>query len=192
MADYLDKKFINKLRQDYHKQEKERKEIIERSNKILHASKRVIFSLHREEIEKAEQNLADIEKDLQELEESFGFKRLVEEGSFKAAAEEYTEAKMFSLVLAGEKLGRVREVKLSLDSYIGGMCDLTGELVRRATNKAASGKTEEVKKIKEMISAIMEELIQFDLTGYLRNKFDQAKTGLKKIEQIDYEINLKR
>ena len=83
----------------------------------------------------------------QDLEKKFGSKRLSEEGSFKAAAEEYTEAKLFFKILSGEKLDRIKEVDLPLDSYIGGMCDLVGELVRLATNSAAVGKPEEVKKI---------------------------------------------
>jgi len=38
----------------------------------------------------------------------------------------------------------------------------------------------------------MAELIEFDLAGYLRTKYDQAKTNLKKIEYIAYELKLKQ
>jgi hypothetical protein len=38
----------------------------------------------------------------------------------------------------------------------------------------------------------MEQLVEFDMTGYLRTKYDQAKGNLRKIEQIHYEINLKK
>ncbi len=188
---HINSTFIKKLRKDYHQREEERKRIIEESNQLLHASKRVIFALHREGIKGAQDSFQKIEKGFQDLEKKFGFKRLTEEGSFKAAAEEYAEAKMFFKILNGEKLDKTKEVNLPLDSYLGGMCDLVGELVRLATNRASSGRMEEVKQIKTMISEIMEELIQFDFTGYLRNKYDQAKTGLRKIEQMDYEINLK-
>ncbi len=189
---YIDKKFIDRLRKDYHNREQERKKIIEGSNRVLHSSKRVIFSLHRSEIKKAEKNLEEIEKDLRSLNNDFGFQRLLDEGSFKAATEEYVEAKMFFRLLNKEKFREIKGLDIPRDSYLGGLCDLVGELVRLATNKASSGDIEEVREIKGIINEILEELIQFDFTGYLRNKFDQAKTGLRKIEQIDYEINLKK
>ncbi len=189
---YLDKKFITKLRKDYHQKEKERKQIIEKANQLLHSSKRIIFGLHRGEVKKMEKELALVEKSFQELNKSFKPSRLAEEGSFKAAAEEYVEAKMFFKILKKEKVGEVQKLELPRDSYLGGLCDLVGELVRLATNKAASGQSGEVKEIKEMINEIVEELIQFDFTGYLRNKYDQARVGLRKIEQIDYEINIKK
>lgn len=191
MTNYVNKNLTSRLRKKYHQREEERKQIIERSNKILHSSKRVIFRLHRQETEQARKDLETIESSFKELEKTFGYQRLTEEGSFKAATEEYTEAKMFFKILNKEKIATIKEVKIPLDSYLGGMCDLVGELVRLATNKAAAGKIEEVKTAKSIINEIMEELIQFDFTGYLRNKYDQAKAGLKKIEQIDYEINLK-
>jgi len=75
---------------------------------------------------------------------------------------------------------------------LGGICDLTGELVRRAINQAAEGNLQEVDKIKQIINEIMSELVEFDMTGYLRTKYDQAKTNLRKKEQINYEINIRK
>jgi len=126
------------------------------------------------------------------LENKFGVSRLAEEGAYKAGVEEYVEAKMFYLVTCGQKVDKIKKVKLSVDSYLGGICDLTGELVRRAINQAAAGKISEVAKIRETISKIMAGLVEFDMTGYLRTKYDQAKTNLRKIEQINYEINIRK
>ena len=38
----------------------------------------------------------------------------------------------------------------------------------------------------------MTELVEFDMTGYLRTKYDQARASLRKIEQIDYEIKTRK
>jgi predicted translin family RNA/ssDNA-binding protein len=81
---------------------------------------------------------------------------------------------------------------LGYESYLGGLCDLTGELVRRAVNRAAAGYAEEVSGIKAIIDDIMAELVAFDMTGYLRTKYDQAKGNLRKIEQISYEIKIRK
>jgi predicted translin family RNA/ssDNA-binding protein len=79
-----------------------------------------------------------------------------------------------------------------VDSYIGGICDLTGELLRYAVNEAAAGKYEEVEKTKKLIGDILAELVEFDMAGYQRTKYDQAKGNLRKIEQIDYEIKIRK
>lgn len=186
----LNKKFIQKLKKEHVEHNNERRQIISLSNIILHDSKRVIFSLHREDVKKAEESLNQIEKIIIKLDKKFGYNRLKEEGSYKAGVEEYVEARSFFMVLSGKKLEKFKGIKLSYESYLGGICDLSGELVRRAVNKAANGEYEEVKKIKKMINEIMSELVEFDMAGYLRTKYDQARGNLRKIEQINYEINL--
>ncbi len=188
----INKKFIQKLKKDYDNKTGERRQIISLSNVVLHDSKRIIFSLHRSDLRKASESLSNTEKALTSLEKKFGFSRLAEEGAYKAAAEEYVEAKMFYRVMTGKKVDKISNFKLGTDSLLGGICDLTGELVRKAVNQASEGNFDEVKKIKKAINEIMAELVEFDITGYLRTKFDQAKTNLRKIEQIDYEIKLRK
>jgi predicted translin family RNA/ssDNA-binding protein len=188
----INKKFVDKLKNEYMEGEGERRQIISLSNVALHESKRAIFALHRKETDKAMEKLNEVEQILQKLEKKFGFSRINEEGSYKAAVEEYAEAKFFSFIVKGNKIDTIKEVKLEADSYLGGLCDTTGEMIRLAINEAASGHPEEVEKIKNMINEIMSELVEFDMTGYLRTKYDQAKGNLRKIEQIDYEIKIRR
>ncbi|PLX26949.1 hypothetical protein C0583_05155 [Candidatus Parcubacteria bacterium] len=188
----INKQFIQKLKKEHEESNSERRQIISKSNIILHDSKRVIFSIHRGDIGKATESLAEIEKILVKLQEKFGFVRVRQEGSYKAAVEEYVEARVLFLVVTGKKIDKFKGIKLDYESYLGGICDLTGELVRRATNKAANGEYEEVEKIKEYINQIMSELVEFDMAGYLRTKYDQARGSLRKIEQINYDINIRK
>jgi len=188
----LNKKFFKQLKEEFSKSEIERRKIISRSNSILHDAKRSIFSLHRQDAKKAEESIRDIENRLKEMKKEFGFDRLEKEGSYKAAVEEYVEAKMFSLVLLNKKIDKIPGLKLRYDSYLGGICDLTGELVRLAVNQASRGELDEVIKTKNMISDIMTELVEMDISGYLRTKYDQARGNLRKIEQIVYDINVRR
>ena len=37
----------------------------------------------------------------------------------------------------------------------------------------------------------MGQLIDFDMTGYLRTKYDQSRGHLRKLEQMTYEIKLR-
>jgi predicted translin family RNA/ssDNA-binding protein len=188
----ISKKFIEKLKKDYAESNSERRQIISLANVVLHDSKRVIFSLHRGDNKIAEESLIAIEEVLKKLEKKFGYSRIMEEGSYKAGVEEYVEAKTLFMVINGQKIDAIKGLKIDVEGYLGGICDLTGELVRRAVNQAASGNWEEVPKIKKIINDIMAELVQFDMTGYLRTKYDQARGNLRKIEQVDYEVKLKR
>ena len=188
----INKKFIQKLKREHEAHNSERRQIISLANIVLHDSKRTIFALHRNDIKGAEKMLGEIEKILQKLVKEFSYTRINEEGAYKAGAEEYVEAKMFFQAITGKKIDNLKKIKLSYESYLGGICDLTGELVRQAINMAARGQTGEVEKIKIAINDIMAELVEFNMAGYLRTKYDQAKNNLKKIEQIDYEIKIRR
>jgi len=188
----LNKKFIAKLKKDHQERGGERRQIISLSNIVLHDSKRIIFSLHRGDLKEAEKKFKEVEDILKKLEKKFGFVRISEEGAYKASVEEYIEAKTLYLVIKKKNIDKIPDIEIGFDSYLGGICDLTGELVRMATNEASQGNVSEVEKIKEIISDIMHELVEFDMTGYLRTKYDQARGNLRKIEQISYEINIRK
>jgi predicted translin family RNA/ssDNA-binding protein len=188
----INKNFIQKLKKEHEANNGERRQIISLANVVLHDSKRVIFSLHRGDMEKAEKNLQDIEKILVKLDKKFGYVRLNVEGSYRAGVEEYAEAKTLWQVINGKKVDKFKGVKLSYESYLGGICDLTGELVRRAINEVSHGNTTEANHIKKIINDIMAELVEFNMTGYLRTKYDQARGNLRKIEQINYDIKIRK
>ncbi|MFA4999989.1 MAG: hypothetical protein WC545_01350 [Patescibacteria group bacterium] len=187
----IEEKFLEKLKKDYQANESERRQIISASNNILFDAKKTIFALQREETKTAEEKLAGIESGLENLEQRFGAARLKQEGAYKAAAEEYLEAKTFFATIKNKKIEAVRGLDLNYEAYLGGICDLIGELVRYATNRAAAGKFGEVAKIKKTASDIMAQLVDLDLTGYLRTKYDQARGHLRKLEQMAYEIKLR-
>lgn len=188
----INKTFIKKLKEEHNAHDSERRQIISLSNTVLHDSKRVIFGLHRGDKKKAEESLKEIEKILDKLEKKFGYVRISQEGAYKAGVEEYVEAKSFYQVLKGEKVSKFKNIKISHDSYLAGICDLTGELVRRAINEAAAGNLKEVNQVKKIINDIMTELVEFNMTGYLRTKYDQARGNLRKIEHINYEIKIRK
>jgi len=81
---------------------------------------------------------------------------------------------------------------VNYDDYLGAICDLTGEIVRKMILLVTNGEDEKAKKLKEFITEIINELIKFDLTGYLRHKYDEAKRNLKKAEEILYDLKIKK
>jgi translin len=187
----INKTFIKNLKRKYKLKNSNRREIIGLSNIVLNCSKKAIFAIHRKDYEKSQEKIKESEKTIKKINKKFSPNKAQDEGAFMAALEEYVEAKLFSNFKKTEKINSIKEFDIPVESYIGGLCDLRGELVRLGINDATEKKFNEVEKIKKTINEILNELIDFDITGPLRTKYDQAKRNLNKIEQINYEIKLK-
>jgi len=189
----LNPKFFQTLKQQHDLYTEERQEIIKKSGEALHKAKQAIFAFHRDDLKGGNKLIKEVETIFQDLEKNFNKdETLRAEGSYRAALEEYVEAKFFGRVLEGKKLDFIIEVpKIDFESYLGGLCDLTGEIVRKAVLRVTEGKVGEAEKLGEALRGIMTELIKFDLTSYLRTKYDQAKNSLRRMEEILYDIRIK-
>jgi predicted translin family RNA/ssDNA-binding protein len=190
----LNPKFFQNLKAQHDLYNGERQEIIQKSNEAIHKAKEAIFSFHRDDLKGGNQLIKEVEATFADLEKNFKKDdSLRAEGSYRAAIEEYVEAKSFGRILQGEKVDAIKEVeKIDYESYVGGICDVTGELVRKATLYVIDGKIKEAEKLAEALREIMTELIKFSLTSYLRTKYDQAKGGLRKMEEIMYDIKIRK
>src|SRR4030042_307978 len=141
----LDKKFFAKLKKEYDSYDVNRRIIIRHSNDILKLAKMAIFALHRD-------NMAEAEKCFQEADKLFQYlgtkikieKGLDYEGAYLAAMEEYVEAKLFYQYLKTGKISAIPGLKIDCDSYLGGLSDFTGELVRKAVYLATRHRYDEV------------------------------------------------
>ncbi len=186
------KKLFGKVIKDLKLYYQERGVLNRTSSEILSKSKQSIFTAHDGEIAKAEKNLDQARSLLKDLNKKHNrSNRLQFEGSYKAAVEEYLEAKFFIATLQGQELKLDSEFTFGPEEYIGGLCDLTGELVRQAVllgNKEGLAKIKEYAQITKDVVGFM---MQLYISGKSRQKFDEAKRNLKRLEQIIYEINLK-
>jgi len=184
---------FSKLRKEYQIYEKIRIFVINQANLALHKAKQAIFCFQREEISSGEKILNEAEKILSSLQKKLNQALdLRFNGAYKAAVEEYVEAKLFWQVLEFNKIKLINKKWLRFDDYLAGLCDLTGELVRRMIVLSTNGRFDEVEKVKNIVADIVGELTKINLTGYLRHKYDEAKRNLEKAEQIIYEIKTKR
>ncbi|MEI8361017.1 MAG: hypothetical protein WCG01_02730 [bacterium] len=185
-------KYFEQLLKDYSYFNKTRREIIGLSADALHKSKIAIFTMHRGQFNEAKILLLEIETIFKNLEKNFKQSPgLRYEGSYRAALEEYAEAKIFCELAIKGQASAIKEIKIDFDTYLAGLCDATGEMVRLATKEATNGNLEEVTKIKDLVTEVIGELVVFNLTSYLRTKYDQAKTNLRRLEQMVYEIKLR-
>lgn len=188
----LDKKLFENLQATYRRYTELRDEIIVISRDVLRNSKQAIFALHRDEMGDAQESLRKAEEKLLQIEKFFKEEeRLKFEGSYKDCVEEYVEAKLFHEFLRTGNVALESEVTLAFDDYLGGICDLTGEILRKSVQAATKGEYEKVKQYQEAIQDVAGELVQYDLLGKLRSKYDAVKRNLRKIEEISYDIKLK-
>lgn len=188
----VNKKFFQNLKKEHQDYSSWRGLIINQSNTALHKAKQAIFCLQRGQIPEAEKRLKEAEDILLKFNRYLSkAPRLEYEGVYKASLEEYLEAKLFWQVLKFGEIKQVLKPKVNFDDYLAALCDLTGEINRKIVLLATAGKNKQAEDLKELISDIVFGLIQIDLTGYLRHKFDEAKRNLKKAEEIIYDLKVR-
>ncbi|TAL50527.1 hypothetical protein EPN81_02560 [Patescibacteria group bacterium] len=181
------------IQKKYQAQSQARRELIARSNEALSKSKRAIFSLHRNDLKEAAEHLAHAAKQFDSVEKTIRvIPELKEEGSYHAALEEYAEARLFEGYLTTKKIVTLESRANEPSVYLAGLCDATGEMVRYATRQVTLGHPEVVSEVQDVVAMIIEFLLDLDLTGYLRNKFDQAKKNLSHLEQMTYDLAIRR
>jgi len=188
---YLNQKFTKKISADYAGAQKMRSAVIGASNEALGLAKQAIFAFHRDDKKAALGLLVQVEKILADLGKKFAGEDFEAQGAYSAALEEYVEAKEFGRFVLGEEIGPIKEVGVGTVSYLGGICDVTGEILRKQIAYATARQEKEVVRAKEAIAEIMSWLISMNLSGYLRTKFDQAKQAMRKSEEILYEFKLR-
>lgn len=189
----LDTKTMQKLKSDYKMHRDMRHNLIGSSNDLLKLAKQAIFTLHRNDFAVAKKTLDEIKKGLQKLQKGL-FKKhpqLRLQGAYLAAVEEYVEAELFYQALTAKKIQMIKGVEIGAEQYIGGICDMTGELGRRAVIKATEKEFDEVEKYTRIVEEVTGILLQFDLVGQYRQKYDDVKRNLKRLEGIRYDISLR-
>ena len=189
---FLNTTYLVKIRSTFLAYALKRRDVIKQSGDALHQAKRAIFALHRNNRDEAAEKLKEVERIFSELNKKYKTDpAIMSEGSYNAGMEEYVEAKLLYGFLTSGKIGQIKELPIEGNIYIAGLCDVPGELYRYAIKSATERNMAMVKTCAEAASEIIGELIEFDLTSYLRTKFDQAKQALQKLEQIVYEVSLK-
>lgn len=189
----IDKNYLKKIKKVLHVSAGRRRDIIKESGDALHLAKRSIFALHRKNNSEAKQKLESSLTILKNLEKKYKLQSgFLNEGSYKAAVEEYVEAKLFMDFIEGKKISVIVGLEVDDNVYLAGLCDVPGELYRYAVKAATDKDFALVTLCAETANEIVGELIEFDLTSYLRTKFDQAKQATNKLEHIVYDLSLRQ
>jgi predicted translin family RNA/ssDNA-binding protein len=185
---------LKKIKQELVEFDKQRETTIIISRSILKLSKSAIYSTHRNELEKAKKSLIEAESNIKKITKLIKkIPTLRTIGAYSSALEEYVEAKCFLGFITDKKLPKKSQLPVTSEEYLLGLCDLTGELSRLAVISATNKKFKKVKEIRDVVEEIFGFLSSIDLrNGELRKKSDSIKWNLKKIEDILYDISMKK
>lgn len=186
-------KDFEKLRSEMDAYDKAREHIIINSRAITKESKAAIYALQRDEDEEAAAHLKVARAAIDSLLPAIKKDPTLRTGGFSGGVEEYVEAIAFQHFLhEGKLLSRTAVPFADAEEYLGGLCDLTGELNRYGVLRATKGDGESVQRIRNVIDEIYGALSTFDLrNGDLRRKYDAVKYALQKIEQVLYDLSLR-
>ena len=189
----IDQKDISRLREEIASFDEFREKLIRGSRDVIRTSKLLIYAIHKNDIKEAERLSEQIKKELKNLEKhTIAHKELKYSPSYKDAVQEYVEALSFLYFVRNKKLITRKELDVDAESYLTGICDLTGELVRKAINSAIAKNFQLSLEIKNFVSELYGEMLKFNFrNGQLRKKFDGIKYDLKKLEDLVYDLKTK-
>ena len=185
----LNKQDFNKMREKLAKYDSNREQLIKKARDVLKLSKQLIYTIHRKDMKEASTILNNVKKEKQALDKiASSDQKLFYEGAYSDACQEYVEALTYYSFIKDKKIPIISSLKVSEEDYLMGICDLTGELTRKAVTIAHKD-PKEVEKINDLVEELFGEFIKFDLrNGNLRKKSDSIKWNLKKLEEVMYDL----
>ena len=187
----ISKSFIKKLKSQVEKSDSGRVKIIRETHPMVREAKHAIFKIHRGEIKEAEKSLDALEKNLRQIVKEAEKSNSRNEGTLHAAVEEYLEAIYLLKVVQGKSIPQNISFSITADEQLAALSDLTGELVRAATLEVTKGNLTSIKQYRDATEELFGVLLQMNLRGQLRQKRDDARRNLKRLEEILYDVSLK-
>ena len=199
---------ITEIKERMDHRDKLRETLIKSSRDAQKAAKNSIFAMHRGNTKSAVQLLLDCENCVRnDLLPIVKEEPTLRGGSFSNVLEEYVEGKLFYCWLHGngedesgdsnnKPAGKILSfdditLPITVDEYIGGLCDLTGEIGRFAVARGTVRDKESVKVCLETSKNIyMAIRMAGKLPGNINKKMNPLKNSIEKMERILYEQSL--
>ena len=171
----------------------ERELLIKQTRDVIKLSKTIIYAVHRNEFKIAQQGITDSKKIIIDLKKKIAKEpELYFEGSYRAAIQEYVKAFLYYTFAKEKRIATRKETDVDTEHYLLGICDLTGELARRAIVSATNDRYEDVMPIRNVVEQLFEELMSFDFRGGdLRKKLDQIKYDMRRLDDVAFQLKMK-
>lgn len=176
----INKQHFNTLKKELKDLRQKREKIIQDSREIITLSKQIIHALHRNESKSLNSLIKRIKNKVKNLS-----RQHLDTDINKVALQEYVEALAYYHFIKYKKLISKSALKVDAESYLLGLADLSGELVRRAGAEIIRRNHKEAERIKKFVNLLYGEFIKLELrSSDLRKKSDALRWNLKKLEEI--------
>jgi predicted translin family RNA/ssDNA-binding protein len=168
---------------------RERSYCMNLSDKLRVLSKTTISFLVKDNFELAEKNLPEmnklflsIQKKMKQNPYLYGFPVI------NIGLEEYLETLFLYAYIKNKPMPNITTLRVTPEVYLGGLSDMTGELVRLARRHE-----NQVRYIHDYVARIYELIIPLSITrnSQTRNKLETIGNNLRKIEGIIYDLKLR-
>ncbi len=181
----LNKEEFKKIMIEMRDFDKRREHVIEKAHEIIHLSKLIMHSIHKDE-----KNIHGLIKKINYLVDKMRTRGELQFSSFyKTAMQEYVEAICFYEVIKRHKFPTQIELKVSAPDYLAGISDLTGELMRKANNLWINKKSKEALRVIDLVKDIYDAFVHLDIReNELRKKADSIKYNFRKLEDLEQHI----
>lgn len=178
-----------------------REKLIKKCRDGQKAAKQAIFALHRDDVRRATTLTEQCEACIQELHPTVVEEPPLRSGSFCNMLEEYVEARLFAAWLEGpngKASGKLlvpadfsAVIELSPDEYLGGLCDLTGEIGRYAVQRGTERDADSVRLCLHSNQRILSAIQSMPVfPSGIGKKMDTLRRSIEKLERILYELSL--
>jgi predicted translin family RNA/ssDNA-binding protein len=197
---------LDSLRKRMEYRDNLRENLIKRCRDGQKAAKQAIYALQRQDKNRAVQLLTECELIIQnDLLPIVTEEPPLRSGSFAGVLEEYAEGKLFCIWLFGKDddtsmieppmgdllLPEEFPVELFPEEYLGGLCDLTGEIGRFAVQRGTARDTAGVKLCLFTNERILNALQSMErLPHGIFKKMEPLRRSVEKLERILYEMSL--
>ena len=186
-----------------------RESLIKQCRDSQKAAKQAIFALHRGDTKRTQQLLQQCQLNIKDhllplVQQDLPLRS---SGSFSGVLEEYVEARLYAAWLHGPDFATdgskdsavgvllkpedFSELELEPEEYLGGLCDLTGEVGRYAVQKGTARDVATVRLCLQTNTAVHTALQSLErFPAGVGKKVDMVRRSVEKIERMLYELSL--
>ena len=189
-----------------------RESLIKKCRDGQKAAKQAIYALHRRDFAKSAKLIKDCENCItQQLLPIVKEEPPLKNSCYGDVIEEYAEAKLFYAWLLGKEEetmdtgadssangtlllpNEFTTISLEPDEYLGGICDLTGEIGRFAVQRGTARDEEGVHQCLEANTAILAAIQGLEKSpNRIHKKMETLKRSVSKIQRMIYEMSLSK
>ena len=163
-----------------------------KSRDIVKTSKELIYATNRGDLKAASKSMRVIKKQRREIDKIASTPKLRYFFPYQLAVQEYIEAVTFYALITKKTIPSMKALGADAETYLMGLSDLTGELVRKAVDDMINERYDRAIFLKDVVSEIYGMILGFTFEGGdTRRKSDQVKWNLNKLEDLIYDAKIR-